>query len=375
MTDLLKDTLTRQAESAEPPTLDLDSVISAGNRRSRRRTVGTALGTTFVALAAVATGLTAVHALGNDNATAPASRPAAPYTEHRPTYAIGNVIHYGAETIQADAKVTAIMQTGDGLLYATGDYQHVGRVTVLDGSGKHVLSSPTHYPTLTSDGHSVVSWFEDAKTGEPNGAQVVYDVANHRTIRRLPIDAKTMNALAALDRGYGYIWVGTRLDRLDLRSGDRTTVNKDVGGRSILGIAGSTYLYTEQASDTTRMLYVGDLSQGGRRAPLGLTRGDHPWRAVFSPDGKQTVSWQDDGPLGRLQVHTSAGKDLPIRVPAYTLQSFAGWLGNDRFAMVAAKGSKAPADLLTCSTADGTCTVTRQNIAPSMDQNIVVPTR
>ncbi|MEU4191563.1 hypothetical protein AB0E69_06680 [Kribbella sp. NPDC026611] len=359
MNDLLKDTLTWRAETTEPAPLDLDALIDAGRRRSRRRRFTIAATTTVVALAALATGFTAVRAIGND--PGPAGR-SAPYTEHRPTYAIGNVIHYGKDTIRAAGKVTAMAQTDAGLVYATGEPDHPGEVTLLDGSGKHVLGGRTQYPSLISDGHSVIAWFEEEAAGAPSGRYVVYDVSQHSQLLQLPLDTKTTN-VTTIDRGFVYVMATTRLDRIDLRTGKRSQV-RDTQGRSPVDISGRNYLLTEPAGPAWA-LFLGDLLGPGHQRVAG---GLPTWVGGFAPDGKHAVVGPDDEgvPAGRLQVNTvPAGKELSIGSTAYRWQRFAGWLDNDRFTMVAAKDRTWPADLLTCSIAAANCTVTKPNVAPS----------
>ncbi|MFF0342911.1 hypothetical protein [Kribbella sp. NPDC004875] len=372
MNDLLKDTLTRQAESTEAPPLDLEALIGAGRRRTRRRTVTKALAGTFAALAVVAAGTVAVRAFDNEPATA--GRSTAAYTERRPTYAVGNVIHYGDEQIQAAGKVSAMVQTDAGLIYASGADGKPGNVTLLDSRGRTVISGPTEYPRLMSDGHSVIAWFEDATKAQPYGSFVVYDVANHRQLRRLPIDATTMNGLAALDRGYAYVWVGKRLDRIDLRTGRRTQV-RNLEGRSIVDISGPNYLYTRPAG-AAWALYLGNLlGQGDRDMRLAGASGVATWIGGFAPDGKHAVIGADDdgSPVGRLQVTTTpVDKHLFLRLSDYPWQRFAGWLDNDHFTMAAAMDRKSPADLLTCSISSRNCKVTARGIAPSLFRNGIV---
>jgi hypothetical protein len=360
MTDLLKDTLTRQADSAVLPPLDLDTLVHAGGRRVHRRRITTALTGTLVTLGVIAAALTAVRSFGNDD-PAPATTP--PYTERRPTYASGNVIHYGSETIPTGARVGQLVQTDGGLVYSSTPS---GAVTLLDGSGKHVLGKQSPYPRLITDGHSLVAWEEGADQAL---VAVVYDVSQHRAVLRLPIGEGSgkVNALAAVDRGAAYVWQAAKLDRIDLATGKRTTVSE--GAVSLKDISADAVLYGRHDGNVSEVLSAGRLPiEADRPAVLASARADSPWTGVFSPTGKHVITWRstDTGPLGRLSVHTPAGKELPIRLTGYPWQSFTGWLDDDRYALVAAQDKKAPADLLTCSIAAATCTVTAQNVAPSV---------
>src|SRR2546423_11633595 len=107
MNALLRDTLAERAAGIEPPPLDLDGIVAAGNHRAgRRRTLGILGGA--VATAAVAVSGASVIRPRNEQ---PQLASPGPFTQRRATFAVGNKIHYGTEVISvAPHTVTAFVQ-------------------------------------------------------------------------------------------------------------------------------------------------------------------------------------------------------------------------------------------------------------------------
>ena len=137
MNDLLRETLTEHANSAEPPPLDLDAIVAAGNHRRSRRRALTIFGGTAVTLTG---GGLAVAATRRDKV------PPAPFAERRVTYALGNEIHYGDDIISvAPHRVTAFVQTDAGFVFLNTD----NTIHVADRNGVRNLGKGTW--ELTAD--------------------------------------------------------------------------------------------------------------------------------------------------------------------------------------------------------------------------------
>lgn len=179
MTDLLRDTLAERADGAEPPPLDLDGIVAAGNRRiSRRRAIAVLGGA--VATAAVAVG-TATVVRPRDSQPQPA-RPV-PFTQRRPTFALGNNIHYGNDVISvAPYQVNAFVQTDAGFVFLdSGNNIHIADRSGVRGLGKGAWN-------LTADHRgTLVAWTESFND---HFESVVYDVAAKRELVRTPIGNK-----------------------------------------------------------------------------------------------------------------------------------------------------------------------------------------
>lgn len=175
------DVLRRLGDQIAPP--PFESLRQTARRRDRRARVATGLA--VVAVIVVALAVTA--ALGRD-----AGRRVEPAPTPGPrllTYAEGSAIHYGDQTVEADAPVVELDVTDDGVGFRTDD----GRVWFTDGSAVDELGAlgqtgPGYGDTwpLTShpgwmlspnDGSRLV-WFEFPAPGEPE--VVVYDTDTHQ---------------------------------------------------------------------------------------------------------------------------------------------------------------------------------------------------
>ncbi|MEU8225231.1 hypothetical protein [Kribbella sp. NPDC048915] len=215
MNDLLKDTLAERAAGAEPPPLDLDALVAAGNRRiSRRRAIG-ALGGA-VAAAAVTIG-TATVVRPRESQPQPAKP--APFAQRRATYALGSTIHYGDEVLSvAPHKITAFVQTDAGFVFLDAS----NNIHVADRSGTRSLGKNSW--ELTADFHgTLVGWVEGFND---HNESVVYDVAAGRELVRTAVGNKVppnvslvfRSRIIAIDGGTAYFDTVDGPYRWDIRA-------------------------------------------------------------------------------------------------------------------------------------------------------------
>jgi hypothetical protein len=303
MTDLLKRTLSERAASAEPPDLDLDAVITAGDRRIRRRRVVAVAGAALVTLAVIAGGLTAARLVSPDDPP-----PVAAFSERRATYAVGSEIHYGRDVISvAPNKVSAFVQTDAGFVFATPD----AGVFVVDSRGvRRIMPDETTTELVADHRGSLVGWVEMHNNATDS---VVYDVAAGRELVRTAIRN---------DHGQGSIWPSVP------RQANRAPPSSTASRHSSRPVPST--------SSPSQRPALADPRGSANDALMGIEPG---WAA-----------------LQLFEVATGREVGLPY---AYPTLRFGQWLDDNTFTAAGERRStpSAKADLLTCSTQSGACEV------------------
>ncbi|WP_433157786.1 hypothetical protein [Kribbella sp. CA-247076] len=351
MTDLLKRTLTEQAQSAEPPALDLDGIVAAGDRRISRRRFTAVLGGGVLGAAAIAGGVSVGRSI--DRRPVPT-----PFTERRPTYAVGSEIHYGQEVVSvAPHQVTAFVQTDAGFVFLDRE----NNIRVADGTGVRSLGKNTW--SLTADDRgTLVGWVEGF---DNHGESVVYDVAAGREVVRTAIGN---------EYGPGSLAVGPRIVAID---GDYAYFGTLDGLYRWNVAADKGELIADVAPDAVRTVTAGQMVYqvpDGPPRSASLTIGTTPTearpvrfsghQAFLSPAAKYVVTAPDDVRLGiqpswaDLQIFDVAGRN--VRTPeAYQTLVFGQWLDEETFTAAGERRAEpsGPADLLKCSVRTGACEV------------------
>ncbi|WP_328324332.1 hypothetical protein OHA70_33035 [Kribbella sp. NBC_00382] len=367
MTDLLKDTLTEHADRTQPSPLDLDAIITTGNRRLRRRRVVAIAGTAMVTLAVLITTLTLIKPATDQ--PAPVS---VPFTERRATYAIGSEIHFGQDVIStAPHKLTAFVQTNSGFAFiATGERG----LFVADGKQvRKIAAYPGDLTRLTAANHgNLVGWVEDFDGGSDS---VIYDVATDREVLRTPVgnergpllDPVESPRIAAIDDRFAYLGTLKGTYRWDLKTGKHQLLLNTTTGNVLTAASGfSLRRGPEKAYLTgTTVVLVDDLN--GFLAPRTF-----PGQAGYlSPTGEYLLTAPNDSrsitppPAALRLFQTTTGKELSLTHPGHPFLIFSQWLTNDTFTAAGLRTTtpNSPVDLLTCSLKSLTCQTTTPAIS------------
>jgi hypothetical protein len=365
MTDLLKDTLTDHADRAQPSPLDLDAIISTGDRRLRRRRVLATAGTAMITLAVVITGLTLLKPA--EDQPAPVSTP---FTERRATYATGTEIHFGQDIIStAPYKLSAFVQTDSGFVFTT-------KAGLFVADGKHIRRLSAHagdLTDLTSATHgNLVGWVEDFAD---RSESVIYDVAAGRELVRTPIgnqrgplfDPVDRPRVIAIDGDYAYLGTFKGVYRWDLKTGQAQTVGKNISPDDIRTVVNIRHLYQVPliAPDDGTSLALADNPSDGTGHPYP---GQQGW---LSPTADYLLTAPNDPrhvsppPAALRLFQTATGKELSLTHPGHPLLIFSQWLTNDTFTAAGLRTTTAnsPVDLLTCSVTSLTCQTTTPAIS------------
>jgi hypothetical protein len=358
MNDLLKDTLTERADGAEPPVLDLDGIVSAGDRRINRRRAVAVLGGAVVTAAGIGGGISIARRV--DNRPAPATP--RPFTERRATYAVGSQIHYGRDVISvAPYKVGAFVQTDAGFVFLTDDENGI---YIADGTGIRSLGKSAWRLTADIRG-SLVGWMDDMND---HSESVIYDVAAGREVVRtrlgnkIPGNASLVMGprIAAIDGDVAYLGTLEGLYRWDIPTGKSTLLAAEIPPNAVRGVASGQYLYQDPAEHPmkiTRLLLGPSPSDTAGRAFAGR-------QGYLSPTGTYVVAGPADNLNGEpaaaaLDLYAAkTGARLALRHPDHPRLIFSQWLTDTTFTAVGVRrGKNPPVDLLTCSATTLTCEV------------------
>ncbi|GAA0946415.1 hypothetical protein GCM10009554_42220 [Kribbella koreensis] len=400
MTDLLKDTLVERADATEPSTLDLDTIMTTGERRMRRRRAVGVLGVGAIAAVVVASGLGVLNETSHPSGTAdPAGQTAKPFAQRRATYAVRDQLHYGQEVfsigkgelfnnyVQTDAGfVYVTMPHGDGGLDGkpAPDGSDAGRgyVTLLDRTGSHRIGGKYARSNLVADDHgSLAGWAEFAtkQTGPPT-AIVVYDVAARRQLLRIPTGqpvpgvagSPNVSRLLAIDEGMAYFAADKRVFRVDLRTKQGKVFSWPATPILILdtqAISDGKFLYqTLDAKAPNGRLVVGPTLDPADGHPLQLTfpQPTQSLTGAFSPDAEHVVVTRpepgDPSETGIQLFATDTGREIPLLATGYQHQRFGQWLDNETFTTAGTRANHRT-DLLRCSTQTLRCDVIGRGVA------------
>ncbi|TDD58655.1 hypothetical protein E1263_18270 [Kribbella antibiotica] len=354
MTDILKETFTTRATETEPPPLDLDAIVTTGTRRLRRRRAAKILGTTLMAAAVIATGLTVLR----PHAVEPAA-PLHAFTDRKTTYAVSGTIHYGSTTIETGGRaIQSLLLTDVGVLFTKAGSRSL---QLADGRSVRTVATIAPGSTVLAAGETA-GWVEPT----PNGYRTI--VKNLRTgdevVRIDHIEEPDRDRLVALDGGYAYVQEQGSLLRIDLSTGSRRTIRQAGFTKQALTIRGDQMVSIGSGDLPTSkpVIWLTDLGGSGSQVQE-LSGSQFDVAAEVSPEGRYLVI--SDGNQA-LQVYnrSTEHRDVTGSQP----RIFGHWLSETTFVATAASR---PTDLVTCTVrtaGDIACEVSQRDVAPGGDQ-------
>jgi hypothetical protein len=361
MTRLLADVLHERADHTPVPDLDVDAIIGAGERRVRRGRLTTGLAAAAVAVAVVGTGI-AVPGLLASPAPDVADVPN-PFLERRVSWAIGEVIHWGAESFAVGRSVASYVQTDDGFVFTTAN----GDVWFHDGSSSRRIGHTGNGRLRADDDGSLVAWVGAAESGAPQ--YVVHDTGTGREVARVddsaagPAQEETdLGAeVFAVDDGQVYWRVdGDRLVRYDVASGETTPVHEQQPPADPAHKEPAVYDLADVAAG--QLAYLVDAGRGaeakvGPTVDVDAATVSPASNVLLSPDGRYLGAEEEDD----IRVYdVASGADVTPDLGRYPFAVAYGWVDLDT-AMVLGienlQGETFDVDLLSCDVPTGACTV------------------
>ncbi|GGD19723.1 hypothetical protein [Nocardioides daphniae] len=346
LTDLMHD----RADRLSAPVVDLDAVVTAGERRVRRRRALAGAGVA-AATAAVLVGALALPQLG------PASNPgrtsgsqfsfAGAFSDGSPAYANGTSVHVAGREFTVPTDVHAFVQTTRGIVYADrgGD---VWSATGDEATTK-VGTIDRDEPRLDSDG-SLAAW---AQPREEGNELALLDQADGSVVS-VPVTGRASEVrVVALDGADVYARDRDRVVRWD-STGDRTTpVMPWSGDVEVADVEDGFIAYRAQEAGQ-------DVSRVTRTAGEGTTL--DAWMMLdLSDDGSHVLGEIEPDVFAVFDV--AAGTHQPVTVPGYEFVIGYIWADADTYLMLGLNKpwDTTPADLLSCELGGG-CTVVAEAV-------------
>lgn len=371
MNDLLQETMRERAEGVEPPRVQIDSLMAAGERRRKRRGAATA-GAVAVACAATVFGIVQLGGTTDDGGAPGYSvGGSGGFEQRRVTYSTGSTIHYGPQTIDVgEHDLQSFVQTDDGFVFADKD----GTVYLADGSSVRELGSGDadgRYLKADDKG-SYVSWV-DSSGDLPEF--VVYDTARMKEVVRtsegnrpgmgtLP-DEHDPVTVFALDGEGLYVRDGEGLARIDIPSGDSKLLRAGVDdGFEIPDVENGRILRDVQPQDDgNEALEPGEIPPGTviSRDPKAEKPLTVDSARDLSPDARYVSTDYNDS---EQIVDTRTNDSVELDTSRYDFQAVTQWIDDDTIAvMTLSKPWSDPAvSMLACELPSGRCSVSADDI-------------
>ncbi|MET7280122.1 hypothetical protein ABZS29_17945 [Kribbella sp. NPDC005582] len=381
MNNLLRDTLAERAAGAEPPPLDLDAIVAAGNRQiSRRRAIGV-LGGAVAAAAAVIGTATVVR----PRESQPQPAKPAPFAERRVTYALGSTIHYGDEILSvAPLRITAFVQTDAGFVFL----DEGNDIHVADRSGTRKLGAAASWELTADFRGNLVGWIDPLKI--PNES-VVYDVLAGRELVRtavgnkLPptVDLAYSPRIIAIDGGTAYLDTAHGPYRWDIQA-NRGDFLTGVGMNAVRAVAAGQIVFQqplEQRPPAVNLTIAKSVTEKPSVRFVGQ-------QAHLSPTAEYVVTQPDDArpdvqpPWTHLHLTaTKSGNRIALPDQTYSKFYFGQWIDDETCTIAAEYPKTGVLDLLVVNARTGATKVAVSQLTtlnfsttPPRVANLALPT-
>jgi hypothetical protein len=374
----LREMLTRRANEAGPPNLDIEELVGLGEARLRRRRNAAAAGSAALTAVVVVTLVlgAALHrpvkrgdAPLNRPSPSP-TQPAAPAVRQLlysdvPLANFGTwpsprkgTIHFGERAIKTGDAFVHLDVTDDGFVYtsvagvqfsAGARTEQIGsRLCVLgNGVGLHMAQDAV----MTGTAGSLVAWFACVDPKSPT--LVVYDTGSGREVGRQPMPFCATVIGCNLDAIIGehiyFTW--TRDDRAS--SERQFSYDVTTGRRS----PATSRSFADDVRSNARRLVIGDTWETA--TPNGSDGKVESW--VFRAVGRQLVAFADEAnrESATTVFDTATHQALQLSLPPGYRASTAGysvfeWLDDDTVALTPEHNLES-ADIITCRLSEGRC--------------------
>lgn len=383
--------LRQRTEGVAVPQVDVSALVTAGERRLRRRRLTITTGSAAVVLALVIGAATLTNGANRSQDPVddlPTPNPTPTSVEENPdsvrslTYAVATTIHYGDRSLDVGEYVHSVDVTDNGVVFVRGrsTWKQLHRTALWFTDGSAVVEigtvegSPlTGFPVAPSAAGSIVVW-EEPEDGE-RGEYVVFDTEDMRVLTRVPRSAASYQVLSVHDDAV--YWADA--DEVGCREvvnfpacvRNKTVVQRyDVATGALTRVSGASYDRDRRSRSRT---IVGPLfGESGTVIYDGLTFIRHGRRLLA--DGGEPGAEYD------VQL-AQTGAPIRLRIPAGTTAAdrilLTQWLDDDRVVLFALDGDGGSwlgdtGDFFTCDISSGTC-----RLEPQGEPGVIyqVPTR
>lgn len=325
MTGLLNDVMHERADRAGTPDLDLDAIMTAGDRRVRGRRLTTGLAVVGVAGVVAVAGVALPGLLDHDGAPAPTT---SPFAARDVSWAVGSTIHWGSQTFDVGQRVRSYVQTDDGFVWTSPDET----VHLFDGSSSRRIGRADGGYLATDDTGSLVAWTTPG-TAKRDPAYVGYDTAARAVVDEVdagsPADDGEVGQVMALDGSALYWRRGDDIVRHDLDGGDTVLWSQAAPADPATKSEPAIWQVADVADGA-----IAYFVERGDAWGLAVGRGIEPDAPVLStasngylsPDGRYLASEQDDF----IAVHdTTTGGEVGPDLSRYPYAVGYAWVDDD----------------------------------------------
>ncbi len=367
MSELLKDVMQERAAAAGGPHLDLDAIVSNGNKRVRRNRVVVGV----VATAAVIAAVFAVPAVvdhdsvGQRNLQPVTPKPA--FETRTATYAIDTTIYYGDDPIDVSPHVvSSLVQTDNGFVFTSpeGDQQGVYWTNAVDTVRIGATNQAAGTMLAADDSGPYVEWVDT--DANPLPEFVVFDTSTGKEIARTSegnkpaarqTDEFELPVVHAIDGETAYWHSSAGTVAYDLAKGTQQLVMPHTSPAYLFDVANG--LFAHASFDDLASAVTTTMS-----AERPVIQGVSP---VLSPNGTYVATtWQQS--LRISDVATQ--RDLTPQARDYQTVLLTQWIDDFTYAAVGTTGGniyRGEVDSLVCSVPDGRCLVENEQIG-SLDR-------
>jgi hypothetical protein len=348
MTEKLK-TLMDSAADQDFAAVDLDAIVTAGDRTVRRRGAAVAAAGLAAAAVTVAGAVLVVGSGGTGGADHDVT--STPVESAGLSWAVGTTIHTPAGAIDTGHPVRAYVRTALGYV-TVDDRGHV--YSVAPGSIVRVGEVQDSSLYLVADDETALAaWLERGTTG---WKWVVLDQAILKRVTEVPAGSgrDVPGAPKALDEGR--LLVSSRgYEAIETPSGAITPFERPAGAEELLDVEDGVSVWVSRpAGEDETSSYLIDRSDGGT-VTIPEVRGS---TAALSPDARW-VSFDSDEP----RVHdATSGEQVTLDIGDRVFATGYEWLDADTVAVIASATDAGPVELLACDVPDGSCTVAEADL-------------
>ncbi len=367
MSELLKDVMNDRAAAAGGPHLDLDAIVSNGNKRIRRNRVVVGVVSTAAVIAAV---FAVPAVVDRDSVGQRNLQPATPgptFATRTTSWAVDTTIYYGDDAIDVSPHtVTSLVQTDYGFVFTSskGDHQGVYWTNAVDTKRIGETNQVAGTMLAADDSGPYVEWVDTDALPLPEF--VVFDTSTGKEVARTSqgnkapadqADEFDLPVVHAIDGGIAYWHSSAGTVAYDLRSGTQQVVMPHTSPAYLFDVASG--LFGHASSDDLASAVT--TTMDGRKPVI---QGASP---VLSPDGTYVATtWQQT--LRISEVATQ--RDVTPAASGYQTVLLTQWIDDTTYAAIATTGDniyRGPVDSLVCSIADDRCLVQNEQIG-SLDR-------
>ncbi len=354
--------MNERATAAGGPELDLEAIMSNGDRRIRRTRIGIGVGVT----AALVTAAIAVPALiDRDTLGGKDLQPVTPtggFVTRTQTYAVDTTIYYGDDAIDVSPHaVTSLVQTDFGFVFTSDRGDHDDILFTDATKTTKIGETAQQQGTLLAadDSGAYVEWVDTE--AKPRPEFVVYDTSTRQEVARTsegnqPLsqirDEFSLPVVHAIDGETAYWHSSAGTVAYDLTNSSQEVLRPNTSASYLFDVAGGVFAYSSQDLSTAVNTEL------GQDRPFVPGIGE----PQLSPAGTYVMTMPKQGSkIFEVSTQRDVTPD-PLKFGTVLLTQ---WIDDDSYVAIGTTGTSFSRDrlsMLVCRVSEGVCTPDRDSI-------------